>query len=350
MYKKIILLGGLLALQVALMLTTTFRSTGLPGQQSVQALLDFDRAQVDRVVVADGDQSTELLRKGDGWETVNGFPAEVDRVDRLLDRLGGLEHGLAIAQTDAALKRFKLTDTDFERRVQLYAGDEELASLTLGSGAGARRSNVRAGDAKAVYTVQLGSYDLPADVAQWQDKTLLQLDADAVLAIELGDLKIRKEVASPAETDSPDAAEAPAEPETTWVAEGLADGEQFDLDNFKRDFDRLRSLRYDRAYPHPDLAELVEGDAPVNTLRFDLADGGSRSYEIYRAKDGDGHLLKVSDRDELFELNASLGSRLGEQLASGKWTKADAATAAEPSDEAVAEPASAATEILDTEG
>jgi len=325
MNKKITLLGGLLVLQAVLIVATTFRSEGLQGHQGMQALLDFDRGQVDRIVVADGEQRSELRRSGDGWTTADGFPVEADRVDRLLDRLKELEHGLVVAQTEAALQRFKLTEDDFERRVELYAGGKEVASLTLGSGAGARRSHVRAGDAKQIYAVALGSYDLPADIGQWQDKTLLQVEADRVEAVRIGELSVHKEIveAQTAEEAEASAGEA-AEPETTWVAEGLSEGQSFDAESFERDLDRLLTLRYTRATTDPGLPEAVE---PVNTIALELADGGTRSYELYHAAADDTHWLKVSDRDEYFEITPHLGGRFGEQFVAEKLIQVDEAPA-----------------------
>ena len=337
MKKKITILGGLLVLQAFLILAISFRSEGLQSHQGMQALLDFNREQVDRILVADGEQRSELKRSGDSWTTAEGFPVEADRVDRLLDRLKELQHGLAVAQTEASLKRFKLSDDEFERRVELYADGKQVASLTLGSGAGARRSHVRAGDGKEIYAVALGSYDLPADIAQWQDKTLLQLEADQVEAVRIGDLTVRKEVgaAEPAEATEGEEASSEAEPETTWVAEGLSEEQSFDADKFESELKRLLTLRYTRAASDAGLPEAIE---PVNTITLELADGETRSYEVYHEDVADEHWLKVSDRKEYFEISSYLGGRFGEHLAADKLIEVngsmaeDTATSAEEED------------------
>lgn len=338
MNKKITLLGGLLVLQAVLIVAITFRSEGLQSHQGMQALLDFNREQVDHIVVADGAQRSELKRSGESWTTAEGFPVESDRVDRLLDRLKALEHGLVVAQTDASLKRFKLTDDEFERRVELYADGKEVASLTLGSGAGARRSHVRADDAKEIYAVALGSYDLPADIGQWQDKTLLQVEVEQVEAVRIGELTVRKEVveAEPEESDE----DAEAEPEITWVAEGLADDKAFEASNFESDLNRLLTLRYNRAYAAAESADLVESEEPINTITLQLSDGSERSYQVFKATEGSEHLVKVSDREEWFEVTSSLGGRLGEQFVADKLVTADEAMAEEDVDSAEEEEAS----------
>ncbi|MDQ8209413.1 DUF4340 domain-containing protein [Coraliomargarita sp. SDUM461003] len=348
MKKKITILGGLLVLQAFLILAISFRSEGLQSHQGMQALLDFNREQVDRILVADGEQRSELKRSGDSWTTAEGFPVEADRVDRLLDRLKELQHGLAVAQTEASLKRFKLSDDEFERRVELYADGKEVASLTLGSGAGARRSHVRAGDGKEIYAVALGSYDLPADIAQWQDKTLLQLEADQVAAVRIGDLTVRKEAvtAEPAGAYEGEEASSEVEPETTWVAEGLTESESFELDNFESDLDRLLSMRYTRAYPAEEAADLVDGKDAMNHIHLQLRDGkqpqgiSERTYQVYKAKEGGGHFVTVSDREEWFEVSAYLGGRLGEQLVADKLVKVNEATAEDTATSAEEEGAS----------
>ncbi|MGZ0656738.1 DUF4340 domain-containing protein [Coraliomargarita sp. W4R72] len=324
MNKKIILLGGLLVLQAVLVVFTSFQSKGLLGHSGMQALLEFNREQVDRIVLTDTSQQVELKRGDDGWTTADDFPVEGDRVDRLLERLEGLEHGLVIAQTEAALKRFKLTEDSCERQVQLFSDGKKVAELTLGSGAGARRSHVRVGDAKDVYAVALGSYDLPVEVGQWQDKTLLQLEADAVESVQIGDLTVRKEAvvtSDPSETADETAENTDAKSEVTWVVADLAEGQQFEGENFKRDLDRLLGLSYNRAYAPADLTELAQSSEPVNQITLQLTDGSSRSYQFFESKEGDEWLIQVSDREAIFEVSSYLGSRFGEQMVAEKLIK-----------------------------
>jgi hypothetical protein len=331
MNKKIILLGGLLALQAVLIAFTSFQSKGLLGHAGMQTLLEFNREQVDRIVLSDGDEQVELQRSDPGWTTADAFPVEADRVDRLLERLKGLEHGLVVAQTQAALKRFNLTDDTCERQLQLYADGKEVAALTLGSGAGARRSHVRVGDSKEVYAVTLASYDLPVEIGQWQDKTLLQIEDREVSSVQIGDLTIRQEVAATPTEDEEAAGDAAdvdesavdVKEEAVWVVDDLAEDQQFEAENFKRDFDRLLSLRYNRAYTGETLADLAESSEPENHISVQFADGSTRDYDLYKAKDGGEWLVKVSDREELFELSSYLGSRLGEQLVVDKLIKTE---------------------------
>lgn len=357
MNKKIILLGGLLALQAVLIAFTSFQSKELLGHAGMQALLEFNRELVDRIVLSDGDEKVELQRSDQGWTTADAFPVEVDRVDRLLERLKGLEHGLVVAQTQAALKRFKLTDDTCERQLQLYADGEEVAALTLGSGAGARRSHVRVGDSNEIYAVTLASYDLPVDIGQWQDKTLLQIEDREVSTVQIGDLTIRQEVAATSTEDEEavgdatdaDESAADAKEEAVWVVDDLAEDQQFEAENFKRDFDRLLSLRYNRAYTGETLADLAESSEPENHISVQFADGSTRDYDLYKAKNGGEWLVKVSDREELFELSSYLGSRLGEQLVVDKLIKTEAPEeAVEISEAAENSEASGASDVIET--
>ncbi|MDQ8194475.1 DUF4340 domain-containing protein [Coraliomargarita sp. SDUM461004] len=326
MNKKIILLGGLLVLQAVLVVFTSFQSKGLLGHSGMQALLEFNREQVDRIVLSDSTQQVELLRGDDGWVTAEDFPVEVDRVDRLLERLKGLEHGLVIAQTEAALKRFKLTEATCERQVQLFSDGKPVVELMLGSGAGARRSHVRVGGARDVYAVALGGYDLPVDLGQWQDKSLLKLNPGVVQSVQIGDLTVIKDTveASGSDAASAGAAESTdAEPESevAWVAADLADGEQFEVENFKRDLDRLLGLSYTRAYARGDLTELAKSEEAANQITLQLTDGRSRSYQFFESKEGEMWLIQVSDHDAIFEVSSYLGSRFGEQMLAEKLVK-----------------------------
>ncbi len=149
----------------------------------------FTKDKIDKIIIKGVDDEEVVISKdGDQWLTSGSFPADQDKVERILDRLNKLEHGLSLATTDAAIKRFRVSENDFERYLQLEINGNTVAEMYLGTGAGARRIHVRPANEAAVYVVEFSSYELSSEISEWQDKTVLHIVADDVTSIEANDI------------------------------------------------------------------------------------------------------------------------------------------------------------------
>ena len=243
--KKNYLLSILLVLQVLVAYFVISVGDELQGHAGIQKLLEFNREQVDGIRIQDNDGNlAELKSEGDAWLTAEGFPVNVDRIDRLLERLNGLEHSLAVASSPSSAKRFEVSGDRFQRHLKLLNDGKPVAEFYLGTGAGARRNHVRLADQDKIYAVTIGSYDLPAEIADWQDKDLLQIEVSEIQSIVLEGLTIRRIEQS--EDDSQDT-ESDIGP-TEWFADGLAEDETFKSDEFETQLRNLATLRFDRAF------------------------------------------------------------------------------------------------------
>ena len=146
-------------------------------------------------------------------------------VTALLDRLSALKRGLPIATSESALKRFKVVDADFERRLVLSAGDKALATVYFGSSPGLRKSDARFGTDKAVYTVDLPTYELPTDSGAWLSPDLLRGDTAKLAEIDIANGAAKglvsgrmQLVRTPGTDKQPD----------SWADPGLAAGQHLD--------------------------------------------------------------------------------------------------------------------------
>ena len=181
MMKKNYLLSILLVLQVLVVYFVISSGDELQGHAGIQKLLDFNRELIDGIRIEDNNGNlVELKSEGDAWLTAEDFPVNVDRIDRLLERLDGLEHGLAVASSPSSAKRFEVSGDRFQRHLKLLSDGKPVAEFYLGTGAGARRNHVRLADQDKVYAVTIGSYDLPFEIADWQDKDLLQIEVSEI--------------------------------------------------------------------------------------------------------------------------------------------------------------------------
>ena len=159
-------LAVVLVLQLALALLLFMRRDPLAGVTSVTLLIPPDavrnadhlvidakqpRARRRRAVAVGEATRLELAKKNGAWVLPGAFdaPADGPKVSALLDRLAALKRGLPIATSEAALKRFKVVDADFERRLVLSSGGKTLATVYFGSSPGLRKSDARLSPDKA---------------------------------------------------------------------------------------------------------------------------------------------------------------------------------------------------------
>ena len=307
--KKNYILSGLLAIQIIASYVVFTSSDDLQSHDGIHKLFEFDSVGVDEILIEDNDENISVLkREGETWVTSEEFPADNERITRLLERLGEVDHGLPIASSPSALKRFEVSKDSFQRRLKLMSRGNTDIEFYLGSGAGARRSHVRLLEQDKIYAATIGSYDLPADIAQWQNKELIQIEIDEIHSVDLSDLSITR---SPKLVNDGEANEIePAQDVTSWIPEGLADDEIFKLEEFESQLRNLATLRYDRAFKGSIIDSDIQAEFTVSYR--DL----SRNYKFAKAPKGDSFWLKVSDLDELLELNQYNGSRIIENLSS----------------------------------
>lgn len=259
---SILALGGLLAVQLGLALLLSLGQGGFepnPGGP----LLEFDPARVEHLRIERTGSEALIIEQRDGrWilPAHAGFPAAAAKVEALLERLADLPRRLPVATSSEALTRFKVAETDFEGRLVLMAGDQELGTLYLGDSAGYRRQYVRAAGDSAVFEVALGPGDAPADPDDWFDRGWLRLDAQDIVSIALPDIEFEREG------------------EVWRLAEAAAD-EALEQDEAKRLARQLANLSFagvlgTEAKPEYGL------DDPILEWRIELASGEARTYQL----------------------------------------------------------------------
>jgi len=266
-------------------------------------LLSFTPAEIDSMRIDGPDKQVVSLHKDGGWKTAAAFPADGEKIEQILQRLSGLKHGLAVATSASSLSRFKLSNDHFERHLVLSQAGKVVAELYLGKGAGARQSYARNGQHPAVYSISLGSYELPLDESQWQDKGLLQIAADQVNALELDGITL--------------SSSANGDKKTVWRASPTPAGKQLDQHGVEQALHLLATLRFDKVLgkqPPVDF-DLAHPILTVSVRTSDL----KRQYRFARAKKGERYLLQVSDRDEYFAVSSFLLKEWQKQMNKDVW-------------------------------
>lgn len=183
-------LSGLLILQLLIAAGLYWQDRQQQPQQ--QALLSFDDQLIDRIVIADKDSKLTLSRSGKTWQLpeLEKLPADTGKLNDLLNKLRQLKSAWPVTTTTSSHQRFEVADNQFQRRLQLYQGEQLLDELFIGTSPGFRKSYIRLANDDAVYSAKLNSFELPLDKNAWLDKSLLA--AKDVTAIKGPDYALEK--------------------------------------------------------------------------------------------------------------------------------------------------------------
>ena len=182
---------GLLLLQIVLIVFfrsplsgPSTRSESRPLLPELEAL-SAERLQIDGA----SDERITLVRRGEEWtiDEIGGFPADSDKVVRLLESLEGIQVRRPLVSSSSYHDAFKVTSGDHEARLQVWGtgDDAPVVDLILGSSANYRTTHARLGGQDEVYEIQgLAPYDVQAAQASWIHKELAD-DVGEVTSLRL---------------------------------------------------------------------------------------------------------------------------------------------------------------------
>jgi hypothetical protein len=240
----------------------------------------------------------DILKKDGKWVLPDQFdaPADPDRVSMLLDRLGTLKRGLPVATSEASLRRFKVVDSDFERRVELKAGGTLLDTLYLGTSPGLRKSDARTSADHTIYAVDLPAYDLPTDPGSWLNADLLRADAAGLTELDVGTsstdkVRLVKQQGTGGQS-------------TTWTDPALSGNSHIDSAHADALAAQLSQMRPDRVLGTASRPEWQQ-DHPVLTLELKDQKAKTVSWTLSKPLNGDFYVLKSSAQPWFFSVSSA---------------------------------------------
>lgn len=280
-----LILGAVLATQLALAGALFWNAQHYTVAQPGQPLVAFERGKVDGIVIDTREEGSITLQKdGQRWRLParERFPADRSKVDGFLAALGDLKPRLPVAVTEDASRRFGVGTEDFERRITLKHGADVLTTLYLGDSAGANRVFARSAEGQAVYEVAFGIWQASIKPNQWMDRNLLQQKPDDIVRIDLPSFTLQRK-------------------DTKWQLGGLSDGAGTDEEEAGRIVNRLANLTFEDVQGKVDKS--AGAPAPELSYTLTLQDGHSVKYSFSHADQGDDYLLRTSANDYVFKVS-----------------------------------------------
>ncbi len=308
MPKTIRWLGVLLAVQIVMAVGLNFSTLWPSAQPGAASLVEVAKSQINRVVLEGPDQSkVVLVKEEEAWllPELEKFPADSTRVNTLLAKILGSKPGSPMAVTSGAKSRFKVSSEAFERRITLAENDTALAILYLGSSPGPRRSYVRADGEDAIFSLELAAYEMPMQLAEWEDKRILQFPKTEIKALEVAGLRLEQSTQPAPSSDGTqtDDQPHPAIPSLAWEARELKGDRRLEIkpdavDTLTR---LVADLTFDRVLGR-DLRQDYGLEKPLFTVTVTRKSGDTLTYILGKNPKTDDYTLKVSNRPEYFRL------------------------------------------------
>jgi hypothetical protein len=311
-------LGGLLAFQILLAAGLYVHDRQQAARHSQQAaILTFDKAAVDKLVLTDKDQTKVTLTKsGNGWQLPDykGLPADQSRLDELLTTLAELKGGWPVSTSADSQEQFEVSEKKFARKIELFAGNKAVAELYLGTSPGFRKSHVRSAKDSNIYAATINSMDVPSINDQWLDRSLLK--AKDLTEIKGADFQLKKA-------------------ENQWKLEGK-EADRLNSPNASALDKSLAGLR----------VESLQTSAPAGPPTFSLdvvAEGKPLAYQFWKV--GEAYTVKRSDNEQSFTISKPVYEALAAYNLA-KLTEPDPAkTAGDKKADASPSPAAASTPV-----
>ena len=285
MNRWIVILGGLLLVQLAGVVAVNMGDDKYAAFQPEEKLLAFDPGSIDGLRIEDDAGALLLKRENGRWSMPDSdsFPARKDGVERLLEKLGGLKKGWPVATTSGAAKRFKVDDGQFERKLELLAGSEGVATLYVGSSPGLRKVHVRVAGEDDVHAVELESWELTSRPDEWIDRSVTVLDKQEIERLEMPGFALQRNG-------------------DHLQLEGLPEGEQTDAKAVSTLLDRVAGLRIQSLLGSEPSADYGQ-EKPLLEFRIKRKGGDELIYRISEPADKEYYVLKRSDINYYLKTN-----------------------------------------------
>jgi hypothetical protein len=284
-FKLIPVLGGLLVAQLllALALGLTGRNSGMGAGQS--ALIPIELADIDRILIEDEAKNTVTLEKEDQqWRVpeLAAFPADDERVQKLMDALSGLRSGWPVGTTADAAKRFKVAPESFERKLALYRQDKAVAELFVGNAAAFRKTYVRLGGENEIIIGDFNAYEVYSRADEWIEREILRQDPAEIASVRLPGLTLQRD-------------------EQGLNIGDLKNNQQTNEEQAEALLNKIANLKIQEVLgteAKPDFGQ----NKPSHAIGLTLKDGSTIEYTISQPKEKGYYVLKSSTRPEYFKV------------------------------------------------
>ena len=164
--------------QVALIVVVWFKP--FDSQLEAGALIQIDAERIAYIKIIDGETSIMLRPDSENWSdgvTVNDkYIGDSKKASSFISQILELKAQWALTQTSEAVKRFELSGSNYQRKVELYdPNDQLLETFFTGTSPEFGKVHARVSKNNSVYAVDIANHQISTNVDDWIDKAQLAL-------------------------------------------------------------------------------------------------------------------------------------------------------------------------------
>ena len=134
-----------------------------------------------------------MTKGDDGWNLASGTPADGAKIVGVLNKLGDVHTPWPVATSAGSRARFEVTADSNQRHIRMFASDDAVADLYLGTSPGYRRVHARVVDADEVFSIDFANFEAPVAADDWLDKNLLAAVGDVAEVTLHGEWTLSKD-------------------------------------------------------------------------------------------------------------------------------------------------------------
>ena len=279
MQRTIIAAAALLLMQIALAVALNMTDSPSRDVSPAAPFFGFVPDAVTALEIAGPSGERLTIRKTEaGWTLPYAFgaPASADQVNGLLAKLADLKQGLAVATSEEAAKRFKVTETGFERQVVVKKGEEVVADFYVGTSPGFRQVHARKAGSQDIVTVALNTFELETAADKWLDKNLFRLRQEEMESLVFADFTLQKK-------------------DQNWQLADLEEGKETAEDGADDLVNTVSGLTIQDVMDPQETAALFAGE-PALFFTVNLKNGTRLEYGFVKPE-ADYFVVKRSDRE-----------------------------------------------------
>ena len=161
-------------------------------ERRIGSLIQIDAEKIASIKIVDNETGVTLTSDSENWSdsvTVNDkHVGDSKKASIFISQILELSPQWALAQTSEAVKRFELSDSNFQRKVELYdSAHELLETLFTGTSPGFGKVHARVSGNNYVFAVDLANHQLSTNADDWIDKDQLAL-SDSIIKMNINQM------------------------------------------------------------------------------------------------------------------------------------------------------------------
>ena len=292
---------GALGLQIILIVVVFLLQRPVAANDNL-IFPDLNSETVSEISISDSSgNQLDLMKEGDHWvlPLQDNYPVKTDTVNQLVANLATIRDSRLVTQSESSQERLKISDSNYERKVQLTINGKE-ETIYFGSSPAANNIHFRLNGKNEVYlTNAVTSSQIATAFSSWVDTVIYQIASTAVQSVSV----TNPEGNFLFTNDS----------EGNWTSERVQEGYQFDQSKFSSLLTSFTNMRLVAPVSKTDSAEFGLSD-PQATVEIHYTDDSGADLSgvllIGNTDNDNNYYVKWSENEYIFKISSYNAERI----------------------------------------